>query len=162
MKRNAQIIASILLLTAATGCQTQTGQQTSQPAATTAPKEAAEPALTWEAVANSNDITKYAAYLKQHPDDHVADIRNLVDAFLQKKVADAERAGKKIIHNAKSVYPNSPSGSFMWVQGGELPCGPVTLYSDPTDTLAVRTGSCEHFQGKGMAVLADAVYCFGF
>jgi len=134
----------------------------SSTATTDAHKESVEPPLTWDAVAGSNDITKYAAYIKQHPKDHVADIRGLVETFLQKQVAEAEQAGKRIIHNAKKIHPNSPSGSFMWIGGGMLELGPVVFYSDPTNTLAVRTGSYQYFEGKGIAITSDAVYCFGF
>jgi len=134
---------------------------TATPSSVVAEKKT-EPSLTWEAVAVSNDITKYARYLEQHPNEHVAEIRNLVDIFLQKQVADAQRAGKRIVDNAKQVYPDNPSGSFMWIGGGQLDLGQVMFYSDPTKPLAVRTGSYAYFEGRGIAVVGDTVYCFGF
>ena len=147
------------------GC---TSRQPPDPGKTSAPTRTV-PAVgaSWEAVAGSGDIRRYAAYVAAHP-EHRTQIAALVEQFLQSKLAEAEGAGKRIVHNATTVPAKGGIGAKLELAGGEV-FGAMfgvggRFYSDPTDFLTIiydRKG-IQYVSGRGIAELDDTVYCFGF
>ena len=126
-------------------------------------KEPAKPEISWEEASQSGDIVKYAGYLKAHPKEHLPEIRALVDKFLRDKVAEAEGQGKKVLHNATSIQADVGGGTTFWLGGGKIELGPALWFSDPTNVLAVRAlNGFQYVKGKGLGIMGDKVYCFGF
>lgn len=126
-------------------------------------KEPTKTEITWEEVSRSNDIVKHAHYLKAHPNEHLTELSALVDKFLREKVREAERQGMQIMHNATSIPANVGGGTTYYIGGGMLKLGPVLWLSDPTNVLAVRVfNGYQYVQGKGIGIMGEKMYCFGF
>lgn len=123
-----------------------------------------KPQPLWESVSKSNDIVQYAKYIKEPRGEHTAEIKALVDAFLKGKMGEAERHGKKVIHQAEAIPAGTGNGATLILDGGWVPrLGPVEYYSDPTDPLTIRfSEGHEYVKGKGVGVYEHKVYCFGF
>jgi hypothetical protein len=125
------------------------------------------PPISWAEASQSNDLGQYARFIKEHPDEHVPELRILVEKYLQGLVQKLKGQGKKVVHNSTGMpwvfLGNGATVTFGWY----IPWrDEASFVSDPTDSLTLRgTGKgTEYVRGKGFAYvkLDNTVYCFGF
>jgi hypothetical protein len=128
--------------------------------------------LTWATVLTSNDLDIYAQYLKENPkDEHLAELRMLIDNWLRERVSTLERQGRKVIRNASTVpvgysldVPGAIPRTLAYLQGGKQKLATHEWYSDPTRPLSLMLtpDKVEHREGRGVAIIDNVVYTFGF
>lgn len=172
MNRLLAVLTTLAVVTILQGCASA---KRGAPVEQGPPARPDKPATTetppsWEEVVESEDIKVYAVYVKAHygqnpkpKGQRCEEIARLVREFLLAKVAEAERSGKRVVHNATTIPADVGGGTEWWLGGGEIELGPVHWYSDPTDVLAVRSSQgFQYIEGRGIGVLGDTLYCFGF
>ena len=132
------------------------------------PKKATKSPLTWEEVAKSNDINKYAIFLKENPrTHHLGELTALCQQWFNEKISQEEKGGKTIIRRVEEVpVPGlgGGAGTRFTLLGGQLKLGSVLWYGDPIDKLKVEAfpGKFIVHQGKGIAIIQNEVYTIGF
>jgi hypothetical protein len=125
------------------------------------------PPITWAEASQADNLAVYAHFMREHPDEHVSELRNLAKKFLQDLAEDAKQHGKTVVHNATEIpVIFLTNGGTMTFQGISFPMPGGPIISDPTQWLALRGGAngTEYVRGRGLLSYHrdNTVYCFGF